>query len=191
MAGGSGIAGGGDSEASAFLGMVSLLSDPTKLQAEYKKLEDARAAAQVIVDLAGPASEITEIRKQLADAQANIANQMTAAQDRANAIIATAEDQAKKLGTAAEVNAQELRTSAQKVFDQAAAQLSVATACQQAADAAHDDLDVRQAALDQMQSELVSQESNLAAREAALAAKVQSLVDARAIIAKAVADITE
>lgn len=118
-----------------FLSVASLLSNASALEAEYKKLSDAQAKAQAVIDLVGPAQDILRMRESidaeqtaatqaLVDAKQEAAELVKEARARAVAIVSGAEKAAAALNAEAEqsvVDAKALFAKAQLKVQEAEA----------------------------------------------------------------------
>lgn len=98
-----------------FLDMVAFLADPEKVKAEYQRIESARADAQKLVDLVGPAQEVIKLRDEamrmndeartsLASAKSDASRTTSDAKSKAEAILAQARQKADEM-TAQAANA--------------------------------------------------------------------------------------
>lgn len=131
------------SEGSDFLQMAAFLSNPDKLAAEYKRLKDAQDAAQAVIDLAGPATEILNLRaKALQDG--DVAREtMEAAKASAVKIVDDAKSTAESIVETARIVAEDRATeatgtvaAAQSMRDKAAQIMQDAVSKQAEVDAA-------------------------------------------------------
>lgn len=189
MAGGAGIAGGSGTD--PFAELMRLLGDPAKLQAEYERLTAAKADAQAVVDLAGPASEIVQIRQQLVDAQTDIHVKLAAAEAQAADLLAAAQAQVDTLLARAQADAQKIAADAKQLSDEAFRQLDAARIAQATADKTLATAAARNAEADATLAAIWDKDAELATREAALAIRAQMISDAQAHLADTVTRLTE
>jgi chromosome segregation ATPase len=104
-----------------------LVSDPEGLKRQLEQFEKAKASAQKVIDLLGPAGEILTMRKQVEEAKSLAIDAVVVARKKAEDIVAQANKKAKGIvdhgiqvanqkldaATAKEQNADELREKAQ------------------------------------------------------------------------------
>lgn len=173
MSAGSGIAG---SQGQSSFAALELLANPTQLQNKIDQLKAAEESAREQVALAGPASEILQIRgeidglKELAEdnyngAKADAEVLLETAREEAAQIVANAQAEAGRVTAAIEVRA----SSSEEAHNQAMAALASAEKetrfLAQRADQLsneREELDQREATLDSLNSELLQEKSQLA-----------------------------
>ncbi len=104
-----------------FMEIATVLADPGKLAAEYDKLEKAKAAAQAVVDLAGPAQSILDLRDAAAQDRYAAQQEFDGAKTAAADLISQAREQAVQLVGGAREHAEQLTADAQALLEQASA----------------------------------------------------------------------
>lgn len=135
--------------------LIDLLTNADAYAARLKELQDATDRFQEIVALAGPATEIVAMRKQIAAQQQALDDATKAANAEATALVADAKAEAQQLVADAQAEATRVRAAAKKLMDDAIAAQADAQAKQQsaaiaktAADAAKADFEAKSADLD-------------------------------------------
>lgn len=173
MSAGSGIAG---NQGSSSFAALELLANPSQLQAKIDQLKAAEESARKQIDLAGPASEILQMRadidglKELAEdnyngAKADAESLVERAREEAAQIVADAKADAERVSTAIQARAVESENAQNEAMATLAAAKKEETFLAQRAGQLSNErgaLDVREADLDSLNSELLQEKSQLA-----------------------------
>jgi chromosome segregation ATPase len=165
--------------------MVALLSDPSRLEAEFARLNAAKASAQEVIDLAGPASEITKIRAEIDVLKAQSEQALADANTSAQAILARAEEERRHRISDGEAQAQQLAAQATQQLVNAQAQAQQAQDAQAAADAKAAEVARQESALQSDRAAVAAKETELKQREEQLAARVSALASIKSDLADA------
>jgi hypothetical protein len=173
------VAGVDDNNASALL---TLLSDPQRLQQSVAQLTEARNQAQAVIDLAGPANEILAIRAKLEVDRQQMTDLLLKAQAQADQTVMQAEATASAVIAEAQKAKQEMAdeaivilAKAKETLAQASAELSAHQQAKEEATSRLVDLGIQhraneaaQAAMNQKQAELDQRIGQLEKARAAL-----------------------
>lgn len=95
-----------------FMDMVSFLADPEKIKAEYQRLEEARAGAQKLIDLVGPAGEVIRLRDEAMRMNDDARSSMLSAKSDAVKILSDAKGRAVEILAQASGDAEAMKTTA-------------------------------------------------------------------------------
>jgi len=105
---------------SSFAALVGLLDDPAKLKGKLEQLKKAEESANAVIALAGPASEIVQLRESIEHARKEADQNLADSHKEAGAIVQTARQEAEKIVRDAQEAAQQSSARAQKTVDAAA-----------------------------------------------------------------------
>jgi F0F1-type ATP synthase membrane subunit b/b' len=108
--------------------LLEVLRNSELFEQRLTQLRDTEKQAQEVIALAGPASEITQIREQLREDEAKREELMSNAKAQAESILSKATEDAKSIVDGAEADAESIRDSVQKTLDAANSKLSEAQA---------------------------------------------------------------
>lgn len=92
--------------------LMRILSDPEKLSRHLDQLDKSRAAAQAVIDLVGPASEVIAIRKQITDAKTAAVDAVVVARKKGEGIVEQANKRAKEITALAHEEAVKMSNAA-------------------------------------------------------------------------------
>lgn len=168
----SGIVGG---MASGIELLVKVLDNPEQYRTKLEEIRNAAAEADALIALAGPASEIPQLREQLAKELEEAKVSKAAADAAAIKVIGEASAQAKRLLDAAEAKAVETTATAEAKLAQANAAQSSAAASMGEAKAAMAKVASEKANLDTWRSTVVQLSESVDRREAEVEAEKERL----------------
>lgn len=101
---------------SDFLSIAQLLGNPSRLKAEYERLEAARKEAAAIVALVAPAKDIVRLKEEVRKASVEAASALVDARNRAQKLVDDAKARAAVITTEAERYAQEAAEQASEAM---------------------------------------------------------------------------
>jgi chromosome segregation ATPase len=179
---GSGIAGNTGSSSFAAL---ELLADPAKLQSKIDSLKAAEDAAREQITLAGPASEILQIREEIDGLKELAEDNYNGAKADAEALMSKAREDAAQIISKAHTEAAEAVEDANKVVEQAEAISSGAKTEHNAAVREREVVEARKSEQDHRDETLQQKADALDAREQELEGEKAKLTEARELIQKA------
>jgi F0F1-type ATP synthase membrane subunit b/b' len=113
-------------EASQVLTLLSVMADPVAYNKKLNDLIEATEANKKFAELAGPASEIIEIRKEIEADKAAAKSDLADARRQASSLVADANKKAKSILAEANQKSDEIIARAQKKQEEAEAALEVA-----------------------------------------------------------------
>ena len=177
---GSGIAG---NQGSSSFDALELLADPTRLQAKIDQLRAAEEAAQEQIALAGPASEILQIRSEIEGLKELAEVTLAGARDDANEILDKANsdaaflrERAKEESDAAREQADNTIAGAKKLADEAEAAMAAVESKKRDVAAGIDNLNSLGIELQQKADALDTRANELKGKEEQLV-KVRELIN--------------
>lgn len=166
---------------------LELLADPVKLKKKLDQFAEAESRAREIVALAGPASEVLELREKL-KTQLEAQEQATLeAKEASKLLLHEARNKAQAVVSEAEAQAEELKAEAEAMRATAAAELANAQRIRVAADDALEAARVKADNLEKGLGSLANRESELTAAMQELSKERDSLMALSEYIRNAVA----
>jgi chromosome segregation ATPase len=164
--------GGGSGD---FLAVAALLADSGRLQALYKELEDKKAQAQAVIALAGPASEILQIRASIDSELESAKAEHRKAKEERDSIVASALAQAAQTTENAAQRSNSARVDAAAILAEADRRLAAASAVKDGADKRLAEVANQEVNLRVWEDKLKGQLADLLAQQSILNERVAAL----------------
>lgn len=176
---GAGIAGGQGQQSMAAL---ELLAHPGKLQARIASFKAAEEAAREQIALAGPASEIVQIRGEIDALKEEAQKLLDDAMNEADEIVAAAGTTASEMVADAEADASSIAQATAEAVERAEARVSGIKTHETAVQRQIEVANLRAAELDRVESTLQQKADDLGTREQELDGEREKLAEVRELI---------